>query len=277
MSGDGANVSWDLTGVQPGTYTSTVEVDDGCGCVAFSSTTVTVAECTNCVPPCPTVNISCPTDQIIAGSPATVSVSLGGGDQNASPTYNWSVSAGTISGGQGTPSITVDTTGLGNVSVTATVELGGLPPECQRTASCSFSVVTKETPPECTKFDEYSDLKFNDEKARLDNFAIKLQGDPGSQGYYVIFGSCEGEADQRSARAVDYLVNVRGIDRGRIVVVNGGCRETLTVELWTCPAGAAAPTPSNTATVTPCPECKAKPRPHGRRRAARRRGRRGEE
>ena len=35
ITGEGANVSWDLTGVQPGTYTSTVEVDDGCGCVAF--------------------------------------------------------------------------------------------------------------------------------------------------------------------------------------------------------------------------------------------------
>jgi hypothetical protein len=277
VTGDGANTSWDLTGVQPGTYTATVEVDDGCGCVAFSSTTVTVAGCTNCLPPCPTVNISCPTDQVNTGSPATVSVSLGGGDANATPTYNWSVSAGTISNGQGTPSITIDTTGLSGQNVTATVEIGGLPPECQRTASCSFSVATPPTQPECRKFDEYSDLKFNDEKARLDNFAIQLQQEPGSQGYYVIFGSCDGEADQRSARAVDYLVNVRGIDRGRITVVNGGCRETLTVELWICPTGAAAPTLSNSATVTPCPECKAKPRTGGRRRAARRRGRRGEE
>jgi hypothetical protein len=276
ITGDGANTSWDLTGVQPGTYTSTVEVDDGCGCVAFSSTTVTVANCTNCIPPCPTVNISCPTDQVQAGTPATVSVNLSGGDANASVTYNWSVSAGTISGGQGSPSITIDTTGVDG-NITATVEIGGLPPECQRTASCSFSVLPIIRKIDCTKFDEYSDLKFNDEKARLDNFAIQLQQQPGAQGYYVIFGSCDGEADQRSARAVDYLVNNRGIDRGRIVVVNGGCRETLTVELWVCPTGAAAPTPSNTATVTPCPECKAKPRPHGRRRAARRRGRRGEE
>jgi hypothetical protein len=277
VTGDGANTSWDLTGVQPGTYTATVEVDDGCGCVAFSSTTVTVAGCTNCLPPCPTVNISCPTDQVQTGTPATVSVSLSGGDPNASPTYNWSVSAGTISSGQGTPSITVDTTGLSGQNVTATVEIGGLPPECQRTASCSFSVATPLTPPECRKFDEYTDLKFNDEKARLDNFAIQLQQEPGAQGYYVIFGSCDGEADQRSARAVDYLVNVRGIDRGRITVVNGGCRETLTVELWICPTGAAAPKPSNSATVDPCPACKAKPRTGGRRRAARRRGRHGEE
>jgi hypothetical protein len=270
VTGDGANVSWDLAGVQPGTYTATVEVDDGCGCVAFSSTTVTIAECSDCIPPCPTLSISCPTDQVTAGSPATVSVNLSGGDPNASVTYNWTVSAGTISGGQGTPSITIDTTGLAGQQVTATVELGGLPPECDRTESCSFSVAADIQQPR--KFDEYADLKFNDEKARLDNFAIQLQQEPGTQGYYVIFGSCEGEADQRSARAVDYLVNNRGIDRSRITVVNGGCRETLTVELWLRPTGAVEPTPSNSATVNPCPECKTKPRPSRRRRGARRRG-----
>ncbi len=271
VTGDGANVSWDLSGVQPGTYTATVEVDDGCGCVAFSSTTVTIAECTGCVPPCPTLSISCPTGIVDQGTPATVSVNVSGGDPNASITYNWTVSAGTITSGQGTPSITIDTTGLGGQNVTATVELGGLPPECDRTESCSFSV--GQPPQNPRLFDQYTDLKFNDEKARLDNFAIALQGEPGAQGYYVIFGSCEGEADQRSARAVDYLVNNRGIDRSRITVVNGGCREQLTVELWIRPTGASEPTPQNSATVSPCPECrKASPRGRGRRRAGRRRG-----
>jgi hypothetical protein len=271
VTGDGANVSWDLAGVQPGTYTATVEVDDGCGCVAFSSTTVTVAECSDCIPPCPTISISCPTDLVTQGSPATVSVNVSGGG-NFSVTYNWTVSAGTISGGQGTPSITIDTTGLAGQSVTATVELGGLPPECDRTESCSFQVQGEAPVPLPRKFDEYADLKFNDEKARLDNFAIQLQQEPGTQGYYVIFGSCDGEADQRSARAVDYLVNNRGIDRSRITVVNGGCRETLTVELWLRPTGAAEPTPSNSATVDPCPACKNRPRPRARRRGGRRRG-----
>ncbi|MDT7542250.1 MAG: hypothetical protein QOE33_2154, partial [Acidobacteriota bacterium] len=49
IAGDGANVTWDLSGVMPGTYTASVEVDDGCGCIAFSSTTVVVDRC-NCVP-----------------------------------------------------------------------------------------------------------------------------------------------------------------------------------------------------------------------------------
>ncbi len=271
VTGDGANVTWDLSGVQPGTYTATVEVDDGCGCVAFSSTTVTIAEpaagC--CVPPCPTLSISCPTDTIQAGTPATVSANVSGGDPNATITYNWTVSSGTISSGQGTPTITIDTTGLAGNSVTATVEIGGVAPECDRTESCTFQIAAPPVSPR--KFDEYTDLRFNDEKARLDNFAIQLQQEPGAQGYYVIFGSCEGEADQRSARAVDYLVNNRGIERSRITVVNGGCREQLTVELWIRPTGATEPTPTNSATVSPCPECR-RMTPRGRRRGGRRRG-----
>jgi hypothetical protein len=117
-----------------------------------------------------------------------------------------------------------------------------------------------------TKFDEYGNIRFNDEKARLDNYAIQLQNDPTSQGTIIAFGSCAGEAQARADRAKDYLVNTRGIDAGRIVTVDGGCREELVVELWIVPSGAAAPTPSNTATVDPCPACKKKATPRRRRR-----------
>lgn len=44
--GQGAKVVWDLTGVQPGTYTITAGVDDGCGvCGVTQTRTVTVKEC----------------------------------------------------------------------------------------------------------------------------------------------------------------------------------------------------------------------------------------
>jgi hypothetical protein len=48
ITGDGSAMIWDLSGAQPGTYTGTVEVDDGCGCIAFSSATVSVAQCSEC-------------------------------------------------------------------------------------------------------------------------------------------------------------------------------------------------------------------------------------
>ncbi|HYE66712.1 MAG TPA: hypothetical protein VD966_14080, partial [Pyrinomonadaceae bacterium] len=269
ITGEGPNVAWDLSGVQPGTYTATVEVDDGCGCVAFSSTTVTISECTNCVPPCPTITVDCPTGIVDQGTPVTVTANVSGGAANLQPTYNWSVSAGTITSGQNTPSITIDTTGLAGQTVTATVEIGGLPPECQRTASCSFQI---GAPPVCTRFDEYGDIRFNDEKARLDNFAIQLQNTPGAQGYIIVYAARTGPAGQaqaRADRARDYLVNTRGIDPGRITTIDAGCRESLTVELWICPTGAPAPT-ADAASTVPC-----EPRQAPRRRT--RRGRRDDD
>ena len=260
LSGEGRSVSWNLSGVNAGTYTASVEVNDGNGHTVSSSTTVTVAECTGCRPPCPTVSVSCPSD-VDQGSPITFTASVNG---DANVTYNWSVSAGTISSGQGTSSITVSTDGLGGQTVTATVELGGLDPSCSRTASCTTGI--RAAIPPAVKFDEYGNIKFNDEKARLDNYAIQLQNQPGAQGYILAYGSCAGEAQARADRAKDYLVNTRGIDAGRLVTVDGGCRSELWVELWIVPTGATAPAASTDNIISPCPECK---KPTRRRRGRR--------
>jgi len=263
LSGEGRAVGWDLSGVANGTYTATVEVNDGNQHTATGSAVVTVRDCDNCVAPvvCPTVSVSCP-DNVPVGQSITYTASVSGGPSGLSPTYNWSVSAGTISSGQGTSSITVDTTGLGGQSVTATVSVGGADPSCSTTSSCTTSV----TPPaaESTKFDEYGNIRFNDEKARLDNYAIQLQNSPGSQGVIIAYGSCEGEAQARADRAKDYLVNTRGIEAGRITTIDGGCRADLTVQLWVQPTGANAPAADTTGAVSPCPACKKKAAPRRR-------------
>jgi hypothetical protein len=267
ITGEGANVSWDLGGVGPGTYTASVEVDDGCGCITQSSTTVTVANCGDCVPDvvCPTINLSCP-DAVDEGTPVTIKANIGPATPAVS-SYNWTVSAGTITSGQGTDTITVDTAGKGGQSITATVELVGVDPSCGKTGSCTTPIRPKVLP---RKFDEYGNIRFNDEKARLDNFAIQLQNEPTAQGYIIGYGSCGAEGQTRANRAKDYLVNTRGIDAGRIVVVDGGCLPDLLVQLWVVPQGATAPAGDATGVVSPCPDCKKKP-------AKRRGGRRGEE
>jgi hypothetical protein len=247
VTGDGPNATLDLAGVAPGTYTVTVEVDDGCGCIAFNTTTVTVEAC-HCVPAptpsCPTVSVSCP-DTGTIGQPVTFTANVSGGDSNVTPTFNWTVSAGTISSGQGTSSITVDTAGVaGGTTITATVDVGGYGRECSTSSSCTVSFPVIKV---ARKIDEYGNIRFNDEKARLDNFAIELQNDPTSQGYLICYGGRKGkagEAQRRCDRAKDYLTSTRGIDASRIVTVDGGYREDLTVELWLVPSGANPPTAS---------------------------------
>ncbi|MGB7925718.1 MAG: hypothetical protein WCF57_20945 [Pyrinomonadaceae bacterium] len=240
IDGDGPNTTWDLTGVEPGVYTAQVEVSRGRerDCMAFTSTTIRVTECPP--PICPSISIYCP-GAVTLGQPVNFSAKLTGGDAGVTPVYNWKISAGTITSGQGTSSIMVDTTGLAGQPITATLAMGGYNLDC--TATCTTQIPVRV---ENRKFDEYGNINRDDEKARLDNFAIQLQQEPDAQGYIIVYAgrrSRPGDAQKRADRARDYLVTLRGIDSRRIVTLDGGTREDLTVELWLVPTGAPAPTP----------------------------------
>jgi hypothetical protein len=117
-------------------------------------------------------------------------------------------------------------------------------------------------PPQSRKFEEYGNIRFNDEKARLDNFAVELQNDPTSIGYIIGYGGgiCRlGEAMARANRAKDYLTNSRGLDAGRIITRNGGYRDEVGAELYVVPSGGAEPPSRPT-----IPQCK-KPPPRKKR------------
>lgn len=42
ITGDGPEASWDISGLAPGSYTVTAEIDDGCGCMTMDSASVTI-------------------------------------------------------------------------------------------------------------------------------------------------------------------------------------------------------------------------------------------
>lgn len=254
LSGEGRMVTWDLSGLANGTYTATVEVNDGNEHTANNSTKVTVADCECKRPPpfCPTVSVSCPTDNVYEHEKITFTANVSRGMSDMTPTYNWSVSAGTIISGQGTSTIIVDTIGLGGQTVTATVSVGGADPSCTgTTASCTTSV---KSLPTVVKHEEFGYIYVN-EKARLRNYAIELRKSPGSQGVIIVYGSCAGEARRRADQAKAYLVNIQRIAARRITIVEGGCRVELKTELWLVPSGATMPSPDTTGDISPCPQC----------------------
>jgi hypothetical protein len=243
IEGDGPTVTWDLSGLQAGYYRAYVDIDTGSGdeaCQAFSSTSVLVNRCPPPTPPsCPNVAIICP-ERVELDQPLTFSSNVTGGPPNIAPIYNWTVSAGRIIEGQGTSAIRVDTTGLAGQSLTATLSMGGYTLDCSATCSVQFPV-----PLECRKFDEFPAIAHNDEKARLDNYAIELQNDPTSTAYVIVYPGQRGrpgDVQKHTTRIVDYLVNSRGINGQRIVTLVGPSRGELLVELWTCPQGAKPPT-----------------------------------
>jgi hypothetical protein len=140
LRGEGQKVTWDLSGLADGTYTATVEVNDGNQLTASASTTVTTARCSDCmtvVIPCPVVAVACPS-RADSKQSLVYEATVSGGYTELKTTYTWSVTAGKIISGQGTTKITVDASNLAGQSITATVTVGGYDPRCTgNTASCS--------------------------------------------------------------------------------------------------------------------------------------------
>jgi molybdopterin-binding protein len=231
--------------------TATVEVGrlDALKPECSSQASVILKTPTCCVSPCPTISISCPIDLPILGGPLTVSVSVSGGDPNINPKYKWQVSAGKIVGGQGTTQISVDTSGTQGQTITATVEVDGLDPECDRTESCSFRLEIGAPVDEARKFYEYGDVSrsYDDygemsrvnEETHLSNFELQLRKEHGAQGYVIVYGPRRVRAHLERARK--FLIEKRGLETSRIVVIDGGYRKKTKVELWLRPTGAEEP------------------------------------
>jgi PKD-like domain len=243
--GEGPIVEWNLAGLKPGYHKASLDIQsigsDG-SCQAFSSVSVLVNPCVAVQPVCPAIEIVCP-NSVELGQPITFSSRLTGGiPANATAYYNWTVSAGTIIQGQGTDTIKVDTTGAGGQSVKASLSVGGYNLECA--ADCSVAVPLPRVT--ISKFDEFPDISRNDEKARLDNYAIALQNDPTATAHVIVYpgrNGKKGEVQLHANRIVDYLVNSRGLDKSRIVTLVGPARDSLLVQLWITPQGATPPNP----------------------------------
>lgn len=93
---------------------------------------------------------------------------------------------------------------------------------------------------EARKFDEFGDILYSDLIARLDNFAIQLQQEPGTRGFIFVYRTrrdLPGLSNRYALRMKNYLM-VRGIAATRVVTVDGGIASCLMQELWIVPVGA---------------------------------------
>jgi PKD domain-containing protein len=243
--GEGSVVTWNLAGLKPGYHKASLDIVSTGGegtCQAFSSVTVLVNPCAEVKPVCPAIEITCPTNVAIDQPLTFTSRYSGGVPANITPAYNWTVSAGTIIEGQGTDTIKVDTKGLAGETIRASLSMGGYNLECA--ADCAVSMPLPKAVG--MRFDEFPDISRNDEKARLDNFAIALQSDPTATGYVIVYPgrtSKRAEVQDHFGRVVDYLVNSRQIDKSRIRTIEGPRKDQLSKSLWITPQGATPPNP----------------------------------
>jgi hypothetical protein len=166
--------------------------------------------------------------------------------------YAWRLSPNVrVTSGLGTPSITVDTAGLGRRVITAELDVNDdvYDSRCRQLISVPTEVVPIPPPDEPVPFrcDEFEAKTPDDDKARFDNCVIQAQNTPDSQLYIVIYpgtdriSTTRNTYDRLSRRALDYMVKERGFDPRRISIVRGSPRLKTTYEIWIVPPGARPP------------------------------------
>jgi len=244
--GSGANVNWDLTGVQPGNYTITVGADDGCGiCGPTKTETVVVEDCKDCKERCfcPTISVSGPSGVTEPGDSMTFTANVSGGGGDVS--YRWTVTRNgepVSFSGDGSPVITVQTErnqqwADSNVRAQVTISGGNLCADCNKVREETAPVAGLPT---SRLILEQGKAVPDEIKAAVDSFYIELNNNPSASGYIINYGTprevAKRESDIRKAIAF------RKYDISRITFVNGGNTGVGPVsKYWLVPAGAEPP------------------------------------
>ncbi len=256
MSGVGVGADFYLA---PGVYTVEVAVPDGnvwtdevlirrgakhCICLKMVREIITT--------PCPyRFSLDGP-DRITEGDLVTFAA-INSGTAPIPIIYNWRVTPGTarITSGLGTPSITIDSMGLGGQTINAELDVNDAvyDSRCRQVISVPTDVTRIPEPevPRPFRCDEFEAKAPDDDKARFDNCVIQAQNTPDAQLYVIIYPGTDRASttrntyDRLSKRALDYMVKTRGFDPRRISIVRGSPRSATTYEIWIVPPGAQPP------------------------------------
>lgn len=242
--------------MQPGNYQLEVEFPSGkmftknidiikdkknCVCLSYVENTTT-RECPY------NIRVEGP-DEVVEGDLITFAAQNSYNDSPNPLNYVWTVTPASarITSGLGTSAITVDTAGIGDQTVTAYLDVSdGTYDEKCRQKDNAPTIVRRIPPPESMRIDRFVSNAPDDDKARLDNFAIALQNRPDTQGYIILYQGRERRSPKVEVlrkRALDYLVKNRGIDPNRIQIVNWGTLPETTYDMWLIPPGADPPVP----------------------------------
>ncbi|MBK6749722.1 MAG: PEGA domain-containing protein [Acidobacteria bacterium] len=253
MSGVGSGVDFylapgfhtvEVTGPGGKTYTREVEIRKGvreCICLKGVEETITKD--------CPYRFVLDGPRRVTEGDPVTFKA-INKGTAPIPLRYVWRVVNGRITSGQGTPVITVDSSGMGGKTIEAELDVNDAvyDSRCREVISVPTDVEPIKEPPPILKImcDQFDSISNDDDKARLDNCMIMAQNTPDSQLYVVIYPGTDRMSRTRntyervSKRSLDYLIK-RGMDPSRIKYVRGSNRTRTAYEIWIVPAGAEPP------------------------------------
>jgi PKD domain len=257
--GDGADSSFDTTGLAPGDYTVTVQVDDGCGCIAFDSRTISVKSC----PPLtvcfgPNLDVTFDRGEVDAGERVNFRTPGATGGRNfGNVRYEWTATSGTITGSGLNASL--DTTGVTpgtiiDVTVKAISDAGN----CSASGTTRVTIKTPPPPAKPVASDLGSCTSFRRNNARVDN-ACKdflrtqvisaMQADPGAK---IVIDGYRAENERPANLDLQRAKNTRDrladgglgvqIDANRITIRQGGISTNgEQIKIWLVPSGADDP------------------------------------
>lgn len=254
MSGVGTGAEFYLT---PGIHTLEVTAPDG---KVHTQEIEILRDRKNCVclkyltrteeHPCPyRFHLEGP-DKVMEGDLVTFTA-INSGTTPVPLRYQWRVSNGRVTSGLGTPSITVDSTGMGGQSIEAELDVNDdtYDNRCRQVISVPTEVGRIPEPPRPFRCDEFEAGVRDADKARFDNCVIQVQNTPDAQLYVIIYPGTDRRSqtvnsyDRTSKFLLDYMVKTRGLDPRRIQIVRGPERQRTTYVLWVVPPGATLPVP----------------------------------
>lgn len=190
---------------------------------------------------CPNIVVIAPPGLVLPGEPMVFTVNIQNADDENIKAYVWTVDKGKIIGGQGTPSIRVDTEGLRGQTITATLTLtlDDLLKDCGKTASDTGSIAEV---PQARLIERMQNPNCEYRQMLMDVFFTELNNNPNATGYIFTYGSPRTVA--QTEKKIRANLKWRKYDESLIVFVNGGGRSKKpTIDYWLVPAGADIPTP----------------------------------
>jgi hypothetical protein len=172
---------------------------------------------------CPKIGVLGPSTTIEPFNPIPLKVALSDEAKNLKLEYKWTVNKGVIIEGQGTDSIKVAPPKMSSILITATVQIKGLPENCQRIFSETAALFIH------LAYQEYKPESFLEEEKKLEELIKILSSDNDLLAIlYLEFENPTSEQiDIRVLRILNYLTSHKASLKDRITFIAEKSEEDL--------------------------------------------------